>query len=95
MDANDTRHFPLTFRIYRMCQIIVTGLFAVGSPGKIVYGDHPMVHRVMADLVAELGEADQYDTDGGARFGALLFAFRAMQAYFPDPRTLGFHMPMA
>ncbi|MFE7397981.1 hypothetical protein [Streptomyces sp. NPDC057557] len=89
----DARHFPLTFRIYRMCRIIVDNFFAYGDPEKLVYGDHPFLHRVMNDLVTELGEAEEYETDGARNFGALLFAVDAMKAYHPDPRDIGFFMP--
>jgi hypothetical protein len=89
----DARHFPLTFRAYRMCRIIVDHFFAIGVPGELVYGDHPFLHRVMSDLVDELGEAGEYETVGARNFGALFFAVDAMKAYHPDPRDIGFFMP--
>ncbi|MFF1776973.1 hypothetical protein [Streptomyces virginiae] len=89
----DLRHFPLTFRTYRMCRIIIDHFFAIGAPASLIYGDHPFVHRVMDDLSAELGEAEEYETDGARRFGALFFAVDAMKAYHPDPRDIGFFMP--
>ncbi len=95
MNATDTRHFPLTFRVYRMCRIVVDHFFAIGVPADIVYGDHPFLHRVMNDLAVELEEVDEYETDGALRFAALLFAVDAMKAYHPDPRDIGFFMPKA
>ncbi|MGI5404192.1 hypothetical protein ACQEVG_33020 [Streptomyces sp. CA-135486] len=93
MTNADTRHFPLTFRVYRMCRIIVDHFFAVGAPEALIYGDHPFAHRVMNDLIDELGEADECETDGARRFSALFFAVDAMKAYHPDPRDIGFFMP--
>lgn len=93
MDTKDARHFPLSFRAYRMCRIIVDHFFAIGHHEEIVYGDHPFLHRVMIDLTKELGEYDDYEADGRRRYGALLFAVDAMKAYHPDPRDIGFFMP--
>ncbi|MCQ6554732.1 hypothetical protein NPS70_16220 [Streptomyces sp. C10-9-1] len=95
MHANDTRHFPLTYHVYRMCRIIVDHFFAIGEPAEIVYGNHPFLHRVMADLVDELEESGEYETAGARNFGALFFAVDAMKTYHPDPRDIGFFMPKA